>query len=147
MFSHAFPSACRVRIQIQESKTNLKRNNSYLDLPDGPMVKKLLPNAGDRGSIPGLERFHMLGRTLGEKGNSAWGWAVRLWESAFLLGKQWDNEAWVPQLLRQLSRACGPKHRKPPRWEVHTPQPVAPARCQLEKVHTQQQRPRPAKNK
>ena len=72
---------------------NLKRNNSYLDLPDGPVVKKLLPNAGDRGSIPGLERFYMLGGTLGEKGNSAWGWAVRLLESAFLLGKQWDNEA------------------------------------------------------
>ena len=29
------------------------------DFPDGPVVKNPLANAGDTGSIPGLERFHM----------------------------------------------------------------------------------------
>ena len=30
-----------------------------LDFPGGPVVKNPLANAGDTGSIPGLERFHM----------------------------------------------------------------------------------------
>ena len=30
------------------------------DFPGGPVVKNLLANAGDTGSIPGLGRFHML---------------------------------------------------------------------------------------
>ena len=29
------------------------------DFPDGPVVKNLPCNAGDMGSIPGPERFHM----------------------------------------------------------------------------------------
>ena len=32
----------------------------FLDFPGGPVVKKLPAKAGDMGSIPGLERFHML---------------------------------------------------------------------------------------
>ena len=30
------------------------------DFPGGPVVKNLPANAGDMGSIPGPERFHML---------------------------------------------------------------------------------------
>ena len=32
----------------------------YCDFPGGPVVKSLLANGGDTGSIPGLGRFHML---------------------------------------------------------------------------------------
>jgi hypothetical protein len=37
--------------------TDLKR---YLDFPGDSVDKNLPANAGDTGSIPGLERFHML---------------------------------------------------------------------------------------
>ena len=30
------------------------------DFPDGPVLKNPPANAGDRGSIPGLGRFHVL---------------------------------------------------------------------------------------
>ena len=32
-------------------------------IPSGPKVKNLPANLGDTGSIPGLERSHMLGAT------------------------------------------------------------------------------------
>ena len=32
----------------------------HKDFPAGPVVKNLPANAGDMGSIPGPERFHML---------------------------------------------------------------------------------------
>ena len=32
----------------------------YWDFPGGPVVNSLLANGGDRGSIPGPGRFHML---------------------------------------------------------------------------------------
>ena len=32
----------------------------YCDFPAGPVVKSLLANGGDTGSIPGPGRFHML---------------------------------------------------------------------------------------
>ena len=31
-----------------------------LDFSGGPVIENLLANAGDMGSIPGLEGFHML---------------------------------------------------------------------------------------
>ena len=34
--------------------------NKTLDFPGGPVVRNLPANAGNRGSIPGLGRFHML---------------------------------------------------------------------------------------
>ena len=30
-----------------------------MDFPGGPVVKNLPANAGDTGSVPALERFHM----------------------------------------------------------------------------------------
>ena len=49
------------------------------------MIKNLPDNAGDMGSIPGLGRFHMLQ----------------------------DNQAPVPQLLSQCSKAHEPQLLKP----------------------------------
>ena len=34
--------------------------NLQQDLPGGPVIKNLHANAGNMGSIPGLERFHVL---------------------------------------------------------------------------------------
>ena len=40
-------------LNIQKSFTI--KNDNYLDFPGGPVVKNLPANAGDMGSIPGLE--------------------------------------------------------------------------------------------
>ena len=34
--------------------------NKTLDFPGGPVVRNLPANAGNRGSVPGSGRFHML---------------------------------------------------------------------------------------
>ena len=48
---------CSTSLVIRETqiKTTMK-----LDFPDGPAVRNLPAKAGDTGSTPGLERFHML---------------------------------------------------------------------------------------
>ena len=53
-------------LHIIEGQKNLTLYNQYLnkicqdlDFPGGPVVKNLLANAGEPGSIPDLERFHM----------------------------------------------------------------------------------------
>ena len=33
--------------------SSIKKSTTFRDFPDGPVVKKLSPNAGDVGSIPG----------------------------------------------------------------------------------------------
>ena len=59
---------------------------AFTGLYDGALVKTLPANAGDMGSIPGPQRFHML------KG----------------------NEAHEPQLLwPEHPRACAPQQEKP----------------------------------
>ena len=66
------------------------------------MNKNPPANAGDSGSIPGLERFHML----------------------------WNIQACVPQLLRaraatteaHIPRACALQQGKSLQREAHTPQ-------------------------
>ena len=46
------------------------------------------------------------------------------------------------------SRACAPQQEEPPQWEAPAPQLEKwPSSLQLEKAHTQQRRPRAAKNK
>ena len=47
---------------LKESDTTelLTHTHTYTkDFPGGPVVKNLLANAGDTGSIPGLGRLHM----------------------------------------------------------------------------------------
>ena len=45
------------RIQFEQQYLLIKSSN--LDFPGGPVVKNLPTNAGDKGLIPGLGRFHM----------------------------------------------------------------------------------------
>ena len=81
------------------------------DFPGGPVVKSLPANAGDMGSIPGPERFHML----------------------------WGNKTPASQPLSLCPRAQAPQQEKPPQWEAHTPQPErSPCSPQLEgeSLHT-----------
>ena len=68
----------------------------FWDFPGGPVVKNLPAKAGDVGSIPVLEIFHM----------ARGGWA------------------YGPQLLKPACpRACAPQEEKPPRWEARAPRP------------------------
>ena len=89
-----------------------------VDFLSGPVIKNLSSSAGDTGSIPGLERFHM----------------------------PQGNQAHVPQLLNpsgleQVLHNKRSHHSKKPQLES------SPHLSQLEKARTQQQRPSIAKHK
>ena len=43
-----------------QKKNRREKRTVFSDFPGGPVVKNLPASAGDMGSIPGLERFHML---------------------------------------------------------------------------------------
>ena len=114
---------------IQEEGTN---NICREDFPGGAVVKNLPANAGDTGSIPGLERSHI----------------------------PRSSKTHVPPLLSLCSRACKPQLLKSVCLEpvlrnkeattLRSPSTTtksSPCLLQLEKARMQQQRPNTAKNK
>ena len=46
--------------QKQKSSVYAFLKSKHLDFPGGTVDRNPLTNAGDRGSVPGLGRFHML---------------------------------------------------------------------------------------
>ena len=95
--AHPFSTACSppaMGIGASISLAHLvisQSPNCYIgDFPGGLVIKNLPDNAGDMGSIPGLGRFHMLQ----------------------------DNQAPVPQLLSQCSKAHEPQLLKPLRQSL-----------------------------
>ena len=48
--------ACENTVKCHD---NFNFKNWFMDYPDGPVVKNPPANAGDMGSIPGLERYHI----------------------------------------------------------------------------------------
>ena len=47
-----------VYADIQSFYNHFLKFKTSGDFPGGPLVKNLIANAGERGSIPGQERFH-----------------------------------------------------------------------------------------
>ena len=91
-----------VYAQIPESKGKNKQGNQLKKkswgFPGGSVVKNLLANTGDTGSIPGLGRLHM------PRSSEACG--------PQLLSL--CSRAREPQLLKPMrSRACAPRQEKP----------------------------------
>ena len=74
-------------------------------IPSGPMVKNLPANVGDAGSIPGLERSHMLGATKSVYHNY-WACAPEL-----VSHSQWAHVLWL---------------LKPEHWELGAPEQEKP---------------------
>ena len=68
------------------------------DSPGDLVVKSPPANAGDKGSVPGLEGFHVL----------------------------WGNSAHAPQLLSPHARACEPQALKPEHSRAHALQKEKP---------------------
>ena len=62
--------------------------------------------------------------------------------------RAWKCNFWVhvPQLLKPMHHTSSPQE-KPPQWEARAPQLERSPHSQLEKAHTQEQRPNIAENK